>query len=616
MLRLFALSRAARFASWLTGPLRGLLAEDRAVAVIALAFGLSELLTLFWDLPGSHGWDNDGIAPRDLFGGIADNLLPGHTHQYPLLPYLVLGVACLPILLAAVLSGPLDAAAVRERILSVPCMTGISLVAKLLCAALACLALVVLARVVRRTHGTRAGRIAALFAAVNLTFAFYGRVSNLDVPYLAVTLLALDRLLDIVERGTRRSYLGFGVLAATAVATKDQAYAAFVLVAPLYLVVFPLVQRERFAPDHFRRLLRAGGFALLAYAVASGALFNPTGFVKRLAVLRGPASQDWRIYSKDPAGLLANLQDGFALQPSAFWPAPVLLLVWLFAVVAVARPPGDSALTQRLPRALPLVAGVSSFLFFSLAVGRSEHRFLLPLGFLLSAYGGVAGDVLLGLATSTKMQGAVTLALGAALGWAGLRSFATQLTQFGDARNQARALLARVPAGTLVETYGLLVYQPHFDVSDDSPYRVERIGPEAPERRNPLVGAREVKAAIADVETRRPDVILIPGGFSNSYRTRTPDAARPLPAVVTERRKDTDTLEFVQRATTGTLPHYRLVARLDPELPRIATALGLRPVGLHATIGMPVWVLVRRDGRARDLETPPGLSRTARSESR
>ncbi|HEY3495174.1 MAG TPA: glycosyltransferase family 39 protein [Polyangiaceae bacterium] len=612
------MSRALRFASWLTGPIRRLLAEDRVVATIAVAFGLSELVTLVWDLPGSHGWDNDGIAPRDLFGGLADNLTPGRTHQYPLLPYLVLGVACLPILLAAALFGPLDAAAVRERILSVPCMTGISVVAKLLAAVLACLALVVLARIVRRTHGARAGRIAALFAATNLTFAFYGRVSNLDVPYVAVTLLALDRLLDIVERGTRRSYVAFGVLAAAAVSTKDQAYAAFVLVAPLYLVVLPLVRRDRFAPDHFRRLLRAGGIALAAYAIMSGALFNPTGFVKRLGVLRGPASQDWRTYSRDPAGLLANLKDTFASQPTAFWPLPLLVLVWSFAVVAIVRPPGRTLLFERAPRALPLVAGLSSYVFFTLAVGRSEHRFLLPIGCLLSAYGGVAGDMLLSLARSTRAQGIIWLGLGAALAWAGLRSSAAHLTQLGDARNRARELLAHVPRGTVVETYGLLVYQPHFDVSETSRYRVERVGPEPPNKRNPLVGAREVQAEIADVGARRPDVLVLTGGFANSYLAEQRDASRPLSAVVRERRKNADTVEFVHQATSDALPGYRLVARLNPALPRFASALGLRPLAIHATIGLPVWVLVRRDGRARALEPapPPDVTRTIRRESR
>src|SRR5688572_32054621 len=152
---------ASRLGAWLGRLVR----EDGAVAAMALAFAFSELVTLGWDLPGSHGWENDGIAPRDLFGGLAENLTPGHSHRYPLLHYLVVAVPSLPVLLVAALTGPLDAAGVRERVLSVPSMTAISVIAKLVATFMAALALVVLARVVRRTSGERAGRFTALFAA-------------------------------------------------------------------------------------------------------------------------------------------------------------------------------------------------------------------------------------------------------------------------------------------------------------------------------------------------------------------------------------------------------------------------------------------------------------------
>jgi hypothetical protein len=595
------LSRASRFASWLARPILRLIAEDRVVALIALAFALTELATLAWDLPGSHGWDNDGIAPRDLFGGLANNLTPGRTHQYPLFPYLLLGVGCLPILLVAVLAGPLEAAAVRERILSVGCMTGISVVAKLLATALACLALIVLARIVRRTYNERAGRIAALFAATNLGFAFYGRVSNLDVPYLAWTALALDQLLEILERGTRKSYRTFGVLVAAAVATKDQAYACFMLVVPFYLVILPLLRRDDFAPDHFRRLLRTGGVTLLAYALLSGALFNPLGFVKRLSVLSGTASQDWRGYSKDLAGLAANARDLLSRQSEGFWPLPVLILVWVFAAVAILRPPGDGTLKRRAPRALPLLAGLGSVLFFTLVVGRAELRFVLPLGFFLSAYGGVFGDRFLSLAPSARTQGIAALVLGMTLGWAGLRSSAAHLTQLGDARNEVRRILARLPRGSVVETYGLLVYQPHFDVSEGSPYRVQRVGPDQPAKRNPLVGALELEGEFADVRARAPDVLVISEGFANNYLRPDRDDARPLPEVARARRRDAGAKAFVEAATAGRLPGYRLVGRLEPQLPAWAHALGLAPVSIQGTAGLAVWLLVAESGRAREL---------------
>ena len=40
-----------------------LIREDRTVGWIVLVFALSQLIAIGWDLPGSYGWENDGIAP-------------------------------------------------------------------------------------------------------------------------------------------------------------------------------------------------------------------------------------------------------------------------------------------------------------------------------------------------------------------------------------------------------------------------------------------------------------------------------------------------------------------------------------------------------------------------
>jgi hypothetical protein len=587
-------SRPARFASWLARPLRPLLTEDRTVLFIVLLFAASELVTLGWDLPGSHGWENDGVAPRDLFGGLAHNLTPGATHRYPLLHYLLLAIPSLPVLLVALLAGPLTGEAIRARVLAVPTMTALSVIAKLTATLMACVSVLVLARIVRRSFGARAGRSAALFAATNLTFAFYGRVSNLDGPYLMWTLCALDAVLDVIEHadgtGTRRA----AMLAAAAVATKDQAYASFVLVLPLYLVLLPWRDRTRFAPGYPRALLRAAGTGTLAYGLLSGALFNPLGFLRRLDELRGPSSQAWRAYSKDLSGLAANLHDTWHAARADFWPLPIFVLGLIGVVLGLALPPGRGVLERRASRALPLVAGLSSFVFFTLAVARAEHRFLLPIGFLLSAYVGVAADVLLRVAERFSVSRIVTALLAAGVAWSALASFEVHLTQLCDARRTVARFLGTLPGGTRVETYGLLVYQPHFDVSPSAPYRVTRVGPEPPASRNPLVGALELEGAIADVALRRPDVLVLSEGFANSYLTRETDAQRPLSGVVAERQKDARTLELVRAAVANRLPDYRVVLIARPRLPYWARMLGLVPVPIQGTTGLMLWVLERQ----------------------
>jgi hypothetical protein len=566
-------------------------------------------MTLGWDLPGSHGWENDGVAPRDLFGGLANNLTPGQAHRYPLLHYLVLAVPCLPVLLVAALSGPSSAEALRDRVLSVPTMTAVSVIAKLVATAMAALALVVLARIVRRTFGARSGRYAALFAATNLTFAFYGRVSNLDVPYLFWTVLALDRLLDVAETGALGDHLAFAALAAASVATKDQAYASYVLVLPLYVFVSLRGARRDARKRVFVTIAKAAAVAALVYGFASGALLNPTGFVKRLAELRGSASQDWRAYSQDLAGFVANVRAVFARQPADFWPLPMLGLAYAGVLVGLfSRVP--RAGTLAVLRFLPLVAGASNLVFFSLLVGRAEHRFLLPFGFFLSAYGGVACDALLSRVPSGALQKAGLGVLGVGFGWAALSSFAVHLTQLGDARREVVFHLAQLPRGSSVETYGLTVYQAHFDVSPESPYRVSRVGPEPPAARNPLVGAAEVRGPIGDAPSRRPHAIVLSEGFANAYLEPKGRPGAPASAVVRARRRDTATASFVEQAVRDALPGYRraLVARAT--LPSWATALGLRPVRIQSTTGSNVWVLVRTPAASATEPAPPALPET------
>ena len=280
-----------------------LIREDRTLGWIVLVFALSQMLAIGWDLPGSYGWENDGIAPRDFFAGIAINLTPGQGHRYPLFHNVVLGLLCIPILLPAALrADEWTLPSLMEQILTVPVMTGCSLVAKLLSLLMACVALLVLARIARRTVSAQAGRWAAVWAATCLSFAYYGRVSNLDGPYLMWTVLAIDRLLAAADTGKRKDYILFGVLAGAAIATKDQAYAGFVLPGLIYVLLLPLRSDRPFGP-------RAAHYRNAAMATVAGAVFNPTGFLARLRELTGGASQDWMTYARTPSGVMANVTD-------------------------------------------------------------------------------------------------------------------------------------------------------------------------------------------------------------------------------------------------------------------------------------------------------------------
>ena len=576
-----------------------LLREDRTVGWIVLVFALSQLIAVGWDLPGAYGWENDGIAPRDFFAGLAINLTPGQGHRYPLFHNAVIAVLCIPILLPAALGAEeWTLPALMDQILTVPVMTGCSLVAKLVGLIMACIALLVMARIARRTVSAEAGRWAAVWAATCLSFAYYGRVSNLDGPYLMWTALAIDRLLAVAETRKRRDYILFGVLAGAAVATKDQAYAGFVLPGLIYVLLLPLRSDRPFGPRaaHYRNTAFATLAGALSLGLLGGGLLNPTGFLARLRELTGGASHDWMSYARTPEGLLANVIDIGLGQETFYWPWLVVGLCWVGVGIVIFNRGGEGV-HSRTFRLLPLCAGVSSILFFTLVVARCEHRFVLTFGFWLAYYGGVASAALLSRLASKRgpaLRSAQAF-LAMLVLWAAGHSLEVHLTQRGEARNEVHAYLGALDEGTVVETYGLLVHLPHFDVSDDSPYRLQRVSRRPIPERNPLVGSEEIDAPYGDVLVRKPDVLVVPESTALEFLPRQLGEGMAEAAVGERAQADMDAQAFFGSVLNDSLEGYRVALIAEPRLPAWAEALGADPVQVHLSVGNRQWILVRSD---------------------
>lgn len=555
------------------------LTGDRVTLTIALAFAAFQLLGIGWDLPTSFGWENDAMAPRDLFGGLAFNLIPGQGHRYPLFHYVLVGLLSLPVLIPAALTAPeLSAASLQTAMLTPFAMTGVAVVARLVSVAMATASVLIVARIVRRGANARASQLAAIALATCVSFTFYGRTANLDGPYLFWSLLAADRLLDVLERGAFRDYALFAGFVGASVATKDQGYGAWVLTGPLYLVVLPLIRPVAAGKAHWKRLGGALGVGALSLATLGGALWNPTGFVARLGMLTGTNSQDWRLYERSLTGVMANLSDIGVALPEYFWPWPVLVLALLGIGVAVARGP-------RPERLLLLCLGVSSLLTFTLIVARSEHRFVLPLGVALTAYVGLSADALLTLKARVP-RGLAAAGLAFLALWCFAGSAELLLTQWNDPRHRVQAWTAQLPAGTQLETYGLTVYQPRFD--PDASYVAARIGPTAPEKRNPLVEVREIQDPYMNYTQRRPDVMILPLAFADRFLGDGQGAVRGSLGDPAD-----DARAFFRAAFADELPGYRHFAWVGTELPGWATWLGAEPVGIQSTTDRPLLVLVR-----------------------
>ena len=565
--------------------------EDVWVARIILAFACIECVLISWDQPGAVSWENDGVAPRDLFRGVVNNLIPGSGHRYPLFHNLILLLLNAPVVLvSAVVAGILHKS-ITSTLFSVPSMTVVSLTSKLLHVAMGSVMLLALARISRQLFGVVAGRACALTASACLTIEYYARVSNLDGPYMFWQVLAVACFLRVIERGRLEDYRLLGCLVAASIATKDQAYAAFLLAAPLYAVAMAWCVRDAFAagPAHFRGMGATLFSFTLSYLALSGSLLNPTGLWTRFQLLTGPNSQEWRDYARSADGLVLNLVDLWRAQTDFLWHWSVVALAWSGVLIALVM---RGSARARWLRLLPLSLALSSIVCFTLPVARAEHRFVLPSAVWLSVYAGAAVGWL-------ERQGriAVPLLSCGALGWllSLVHGLELGLTQLGDARHALTARLSRLPPGSVVEIYGFSVYQPHFDFSADTPYRVERIGKEPAGKRALQPDVQEIVDDYSHFAQRRSAALVVTEGFARNFLRRSFRTGEAASAKWLEAQSDADAVAFFRTLLTRGVPGYRLELMSTAVLPPWAQALGLHPVAVHDSTANRVWLFLRDD---------------------
>jgi hypothetical protein len=569
----------------LRAELAALWRADPALQRWLLAFAVLQLCALLWDQPGYYGWENDGVAPRGLFDGIAQNLIPGHADRYPLFHSLLLGILALPILIADLSVAISRSERIADVVLGTPSMTAIAVASKLLHVAFSLVALLAFARIFATLFGRRASRWGVAFALTNLSVGYYGRVTNVDLAYLTWIALWLDRLLLFAQHRRRWDLSLLGFSAAAALATKDQAYASFILPALLFWGVL-LDGDGRSRAVSLGLMLRV---ALPAYLLLSGAALNPLGFVRHVQELLGTNSQDWRQYEASAAGLLANLRDLFERQHEYWWPWPVVAAAWLGVALAPLQRAGLVLSGHpALARWLPFSAGLGATLGFTLLVGRCEHRFLLPLGFWLSGYAGVA----VASWPARSRSGTLSLLAGSLLSLLGaLHSAQLLVTQWYDARRDVERFLQQLPAGSRVETYGYGVYQPRFDFSPESPYRVTRVNALGSKAPPAIRGMLELRDDFSAVEQRRPDLLVIPDEFAQRFLTG-PSSSGTGRAMDAFRRAPGATW-FFRNAVADRLPGYHLLELGQPRLPDWYARLGGSIVRVHGSTGARQWLLQR-----------------------
>lgn len=535
--------------------------------IVVLAIVL-RLPGLGWGLPASDGWDDDGVAPRNFLVGLALTYVPGSFFTYPPLHMLWLTLLNLPVVGIALAHAPAySQQAVIGTFIHVPYMTSFAFTARALSLLMSVATVLLVNRLTSLVAGPLAGLLAAAACALDGGLVYYGQVTNLDGPYLFWAVLSLWAWMRFLIAGDLRSLRWAALSAAAAIATKDQAYAVFLLTLPasflLSLALDPAARR-RF-PALVLPMLRWASISLGLLLLVDGAITNPSGFARRMAFLRGPASQDYMAYTADITGRVRLMADMIAHFPR-FYPAVTALLAIAGLVLMWRSTRAQPAL--RVAGLVPLLAALSFTLFFNMLALRTDNRFLLPQSLFIAPYIGLGCAWLLGLRRPA-------LRLAAQAGLAGLAATALwrcaglDAAMLNDPRYDAeRWMAAHVQPGDAVEAYGRNAFLPRLPQNA----HLTRLDTIALKRRNPLPGVTESIAPFAQIEERKPRFLIVPDFWARDYLPHSTDTGSQwglkTPRVLQDSQNSTQEGAFLGELFGNKLP-YRLAqeARYAPFLP-------------------------------------------------
>ncbi|MBU6298049.1 MAG: glycosyltransferase family 39 protein, partial [Alphaproteobacteria bacterium] len=426
-------------------------------------------------------------------------------------------------------------------------------VARVVSAAMSIGTIYLIGRMGETIGGGRAGLFAAAACALNAALVYYGQVTNLDGPYLFWSTLSLWGWMRLIAERQPRYIRWAALSAAAAIATKDQAYAIFLLSVPLALLMWFIV--DRWPRQNARRLMTTlllwTGIAVLALLAIDGAITNPIGFAARIAFLTGPASKDYAQYQGDWSGRLRLLQDMWMYVPR-YYPFVAVLLGAFGAVVHAIRPRGERSLL--VAGLLPLLAMVSFTVAFNFVALRTEPRFLLPQSIFLAVYIGIAVDRLISSSYSAVRYAAAGVVLVVSV-IAFYQCAGISAAFLNDPRYDAEHWLdVNVRPGDTIETYGLNAYLPRFP-RDAVVARLDRKPLAA---RNPLPQVTELDQPLGAVTTRRPRFLVVSAFWVRSYLRR--DVAVPGDGLAIQKVKqfsasDSDAHNYFTALFDGQLPY-------------------------------------------------------------
>ena len=353
------------------------------IALVVYLPGIGWGLPYATDALRTHGWATDAITPLEPISQFHSLIWPQADRWvvYPLMQYLLLAVAYTPYVLYLVVTGRLAGPSGRYPFgLSDPegSLQVMELLGKSVSVLMAAGIVVAVYQTGKTLWGRTTGLLAGMFVMLMYPMVYYARTGNLDVPVLFWTSLGLLLFARILEHGlTTRRAVWLGVFAAFAIATKDQAWGAFMLL-PVVLVAWQLrISRQAGLPMPWRPLMTGLAASSAVYALTSGLALSPERHFAHIRWIREhvpfPGLEHFPATLEGLLGLLAQI-----LGQLSDAVGPVMLAASVVGVFVVGR--------QEPKKLAMLLPAIGHFVFVLAPVRMSLLRYIMPIALVLCVF--------------------------------------------------------------------------------------------------------------------------------------------------------------------------------------------------------------------------------------
>ncbi len=423
-----------------------------ALYLILMLSLILAVLGIWWGLPDYRGWAPDEIVPGRVVDGLNLYFSHGWFDRYPPFHYYLLSLIYSPFLILH------DLHLIDLHQLTT--YTMLFYLGRLLSVAMGTAIIYLIYRCGREVFDRRAATFAALIAALIVPFEYYSKMINLDVPYTFWFVGSLYYYIRLLKTQRPKYYLLFAAAAAIAVCTKDQAYGLYVL-APLPVVILGWKYRRQSDPHLsfvrsladrkylYSLLLGAGLFCLLDNLV-----FNLRGFLSHVELIRGGASESYRIFPASLSGQARLLEMTLRqIQGSLGWPLFLICGAGLLAFLLRGK-------KNPLLLALPVFA-VSYYVFYIARILFNCDRYNLPICIVLSFFGGLLISDLLNPAA--RLRTAKLVLVAAIFGFSFLYSLSVDVLMIADSRYTVEGWVKKnVPRQAVIGVIGPGEYGPRL----------------------------------------------------------------------------------------------------------------------------------------------------------